>query len=308
MNKIKLILLAATFGLAMTFTLSCSMLEDDKDESNPSSSSGGGSGMDFVDPRDQTTYKTVKIDDQTWMAENLKFNASGSKCYGQDGYVSFFDGVEYDYTTLTQAEITANCTKFGRLYDWATAMALTPDCNEESCDSEIDQKHQGICPEGWHIPSNADWDKLLIFAGKNGEGAPYYSYDAGKYLKASSGWSYLGEGDEYCYGMDEEGMVDDHYCEEDEDGWYWWRSETVTINGSGLDTHKFKAMPAGYGYDDYDGYYYGGSGSSGIWWSASNDDYYDSEAYTRVMSSYDDEVIPLDTSKDSFNSVRCLKD
>jgi len=104
------------------------------------------------------TYKTVKIGSQTWLAENLNYNAPGSNCYG---YSDFY------------------CDVYGRLYDWATAMSLSPSCDESTCSDQIQPKHRGICPEGWHIPSDADWDILISYAGG-------YSA-AGRYL-GSSEW------------------------------------------------------------------------------------------------------------------------
>jgi len=93
----------------------------------------------FTDPRDKKTYKTVKIGKQTWMAENLNFNAEGSKCYNNE---------------------EENCQKYGRLYNWNTAMK--------------------VCPKGWHLPSKDEWQTLVDFAGGN--------EIAGKKLKTSSGW------------------------------------------------------------------------------------------------------------------------
>jgi len=104
---------------------------------------------------DGKTYKTVEIGDQIWMAENLNYEVSGSKCY---------------------ENISANCNTYGRLYDWATAMDM-PGCNSTSCSYQILENHRGICPEGWHIPSDADWDVLITAVG------------GGKYLKAKNGWN-----------------------------------------------------------------------------------------------------------------------
>jgi Fibrobacter succinogenes major domain (Fib_succ_major). len=103
------------------------------------------------------TYRTSQIGTQTWMAENLNYNAKGSRCFGEGGQVIvdwWGDGPEY--TLLSNAEIQANCTKYGRLYDWATAMGIDARYNEEKWGGS-DVKHRGICPSGWHIPSKAEW-------------------------------------------------------------------------------------------------------------------------------------------------------
>jgi uncharacterized protein (TIGR02145 family) len=126
------------------------------------------------------TFKTVKIGEQTWMAENLNLEIAGSKCYNDD---------------------PANCDKYGRLYDWATAMALPSSCNSSECASQIQPKHTGICPEGWHIPSNADWEQLLRYVDDNkGTESPYSSKTAGKYLKSTEGWYDEGNGQDF-YGF-----------------------------------------------------------------------------------------------------------
>jgi len=115
----------------------------------------------FCDSRDGKAYKYVTIGMQTWMGENLNYNASTSKCYDNK---------------------TSNCTTYGRLYDWATAMALSASCNYSYCSSQISTKHKGICPAGWHIPSNAEWSTLETTVGG--------SSIAGTKLKATTGWFY----------------------------------------------------------------------------------------------------------------------
>jgi len=104
----------------------------------------------FTDTRDNKTYKYVKIGTQTWMAENLNYNATGSKCYAEG-----VPGVSAD-------SIAKNCTKYGRLYDWSTAMALDASYNYDSYSAAA--KHQGICPSGWHLPSDAEWNILMKHA------------------------------------------------------------------------------------------------------------------------------------------------
>jgi uncharacterized protein (TIGR02145 family) len=131
------------------------------------------------------TYETVIIGSQTWFKRNLNYEVEGSKCYGNDN---------------------ANCDKYGKLYDWATAMKL-PRCNDRSCAEQVKAKHQGICPSGWHIPSNADWNILMKFVNP-GCSDNSNCAGAGKKLKATSGWN---------------------------------------SNRNGTDNYGFSAMPGGYG-------------------------------------------------------------
>jgi len=119
----------------------------------------------FNDKRDKKTYKTVKIGEQTWMAENLNYAVEGSKCYGEGGVISEGESGE-EKITYTNKEVQANCKKYGRLYNWATAMKA--------------------CPDGWHLPSDKEWQTLVDVAGGNEA--------AGKKLKAKSGWSHNGNG------------------------------------------------------------------------------------------------------------------
>jgi len=68
----------------------------------------------------------------------------------------------------------------GSSVSWATAMDFLSSCNSNSCSNLVLPKHQGICPNGWHIPSNAEWTTLTTFVGT----------DPGKKLKAtSSNWN-----------------------------------------------------------------------------------------------------------------------
>ena len=87
------------------------------------------------------TYHTVKIGDQCWMKENLNYQTGNSWCYDNN---------------------SDNCGIYGRLYDWATIM------NGASSSNEVPSGVQGICPDGWNIPSDAEWDILADYLGGNG--------------------------------------------------------------------------------------------------------------------------------------------
>ncbi len=160
---------------------------NDESADGTSSSSGGSSPSQNTQSslysdkgNDIKNYKTVKIGDQVWMAENLNYDVERSRCYGEDGKVLVGEEA-VPKTTLSDAEIQANCDKYGRLYDWAAAMALPAICYCTSCASQIDAKHRGICPSGWHIPSDAEWTTLTDFVGGKST--------AGTKLKATSGWN-----------------------------------------------------------------------------------------------------------------------
>jgi uncharacterized protein (TIGR02145 family) len=111
-----------------------------------------------------SNYRTIAIGTQTWMAENLDYVVAGSKCYNND---------------------PSRCNEYGSLYDWSTAMALPLSCNTNSCANQIQSPHRGICPSGWHIPSQSDWNTLSSYV-QSTSGCS--SCDA-KLLKSTSGWS-----------------------------------------------------------------------------------------------------------------------
>jgi len=137
----------------------------------------------FVDSRDGKSYKKVTIGSQIWMAENLNYAAEGSKCYGEGGEVYEYDDNIDDWIggrTLTNSEIQANCEKYGRLYDWTTAM------NGAGISIDVPSGVQGVCPAGWHLPSSAEWDTLENYVGG--------WETAGTKLKSSTGWYNNGNG------------------------------------------------------------------------------------------------------------------
>jgi len=109
----------------------------------------------FIDSRDKTKYNTIKIGEQTWMAENLNY---ADKDYAKE------DSKCYDSKP-------ANCAKYGRLYSWEAAMQA--------------------CPNGWHLPTTEEWDALANFAGGEGENKDEVGE---KKLKAQKGWNDNGNG------------------------------------------------------------------------------------------------------------------
>jgi len=127
----------------------------------------------ITDNRDGKTYKAVTIGAQTWMAENLNFEYK----VGPATYANYFD---------------SNHPEFGRFYSWAAAMdsagVFSKDgegCgNRNSCTPATTVR--GLCPEGFRMPSQIDFDTLVTAIGGALMGT--------KKLKSTGGWSDDGNG------------------------------------------------------------------------------------------------------------------
>jgi uncharacterized protein (TIGR02145 family) len=118
-------------------------------------------------------YAVVTIGNQTWMAENLAYLP---EITFEDDWGSYTDPqyAVYDYApgsgteTVAGAKATANYDTYGVLYNWPAAM--DGDASSSSNPSGV----QGICPNGWHLPSDDEWTELTDYLG-----------DAGGKLKAT---------------------------------------------------------------------------------------------------------------------------
>ena len=122
----------------------------------------------MTDSRDGKTYKTVKIGNQTWMAENLNYDDSVTT-------ESLID------ESWCYNDVAANCDVAGRLYSWRAAIDIekTSCGNGSICLTTLPV--QGICPEGWHLPDSTEWNTLFAAVG----GAS----TAGKMLRSQGGWN-----------------------------------------------------------------------------------------------------------------------
>lgn len=125
-----------------------------------------------TDSRDGKTYKTVVIGTQTWMAENLAYLPSVSP----DSSGSLTDPIYYVYsyqgTDVGDARAHPNYTRYGVLYNWPAALA------GKAYSSRTPSGVQGPCPDGWHLPSNAEWNILRGSLGPMN----------GKELQSTIGW------------------------------------------------------------------------------------------------------------------------
>ncbi len=104
----------------------------------------------FIDSRDNNVYKTVKIGNQIWMAENLKYLPSVVEHTTTSNTQSYYYVYDYDGTDVDEAKATPNYNTYGVMYNWTSAMSA--------------------CPAGWHLPSDAEWTQLTDYLGENAGG------------------------------------------------------------------------------------------------------------------------------------------
>ncbi|MDR0982706.1 MAG: fibrobacter succinogenes major paralogous domain-containing protein, partial [Culturomica sp.] len=225
----------------------------------------------FTDTRDGQSYPTVQIGAQCWMTKNMNIGTLVASS---------------DYTTYQRAGIQkicydndeSNCTTYGGLYSWAEAV------NGENVASgaintatDFNKKYavdgsghtQGICPDGWHIPSDAEFQALEVHLGMSPSTAN------------STGWRGTDEGREL----------------KSIDLWTAYSSSTSGTNTSGWD-----GRPGGHRLNSGGTFYY--VGARGNWWSSS--EYSSSGAWNRYLY-YGGARVYRNTDTKSYGfSVRCL--
>lgn len=117
------------------------------------------SGDTFTDPRDSNVYRIVKVGNQIWMAENLKYlpNVIGPSTGSLTNSYYYVNG--YDGTSVIEAKASVNYETYGVLYNWSAAM------NGSLSSNNNPSKVQGVCPQGWHLPSDSEWEELVDYLG-----------------------------------------------------------------------------------------------------------------------------------------------
>jgi uncharacterized protein (TIGR02145 family) len=170
----------------------------------------------FTDNRDGKVYSSVKIGNQTWMAENLAYLPKIDQV--EDGVFDFDRFWVYNYfgKSVDEAKKTTDYKNFGVLYNWPSALK--------------------VCPAGWHIPTDKEWKTMEEFLGMSAGQANSIKWrssgDIGKKLKAVTGWHENSGTDEFgfsalpggCRGYN--GFESESYC-----GFFWTGSPTNGDNG-----------------------------------------------------------------------------
>jgi len=232
-----------------------------------------------VKDKDGNKYDAVKIGDQVWMAENLRttkyadgtsipMGESGSKGSGK----RYYPGGK-----------ASNVEKYGYLYDWEAVMH--GQASSESTPSGV----QGICPKGWHVPSEAEWQDMINYVAYQIETGELQNTTVAKALASTEGWEVSSS------------------------------SGTPGFVPSANNSTGFSAVPAGeyfFGYNQFHEYVndYGLFGRGAIFWSATmKGESRHSAEYRFILYDYKSVTYNYDRfsnfggNTDGY-SVRCLRD
>ncbi len=196
------------------------------------------------------TYNTVKIGEQCWLKENLNI---GSMISGIDNQTNNEVVEKYCYDNLE-----SNCSTYGGLYQWNESLNYNPI-----------EGTQGICPSGWHVPSDQDWCDLEIFL------------DSTSYCFAL-GW----------HGTDVGGKLKSTGLN------HWWAPNTGATNYSG-----FQALPGGISVTSG---VFGSLGGYANFWTST--DVSSTQSIYRYLGYYHAQIIKDLYNKNYGQSIRCIKD
>ena len=205
---------------------------------------------------DGNVYQTVQIGDQLWMAENLKtthYN-DGSEIpniINNDDWSGLSTGAYGDYDNNP-----TNSETYGRLYNWYT----------------VDDS-RGICPDGYHIPSDDEYKQLELYLGMSESESNHI------------GWRGTNEGSQLA------GHAD------------LWNNGDLE-NNSEFGTSGFSAFPAGYRTDTFGNYT--GMGNWGYFWSSSEN--INNYSWYRILNYNYSNVFRYSDYKQRGMSIRCVAD
>lgn len=134
-----------------------------------------------TDP-DGKNYKVVKIGNQIWMEENLAYLPFVSPSDAGSDSLPHCYVYGYEGASVTEAKATDHWASFGALYNWPAAM------NGASGSMTDPVGVRGICPDGWHLPGDAEWSVLNDYLILNGFGFEDDRLAIGKSMASCSGW------------------------------------------------------------------------------------------------------------------------
>ena len=219
-----------------------------KDEEPPTWSCG----HDLIDTRDLKSYNTVQIGNQCWMAENLDYGTRVDFTTGQEN-----NGIIEKFCFNNEDD---SCSVYGGIYQW-----------DELMDYITTEGSIGICPEGWHVPTDGEWCVL-----EN-------ETDSETILCDSEGWR----------GIDAGGsMKETGYS-------HWSQPNTGATNSS-----SFTGLPAGYFNFSQEDIL--GLGWFSQYWTST--EFSTDNPWMRGLHYSKATIRRINQSKDYGLSLRCIKD
>ena len=214
---------------------------------------------------DHNEYETVIIGEQCWMRENLRTTHYADGEAIELGTVSSAASAYY----YNPATVGTETRLFGLLYNLRAARRASHDSFSEANPSGM----QGVCPDGWHLPSNAEFNQMLHFLGLD---TAYVCGDAEQVAKSLASTA------------------------------LWETSEVSCAVGNGLSDNNlsmFTSTPAGFFYDSFQNLY-----QQCRYWTTSRDHGVNSRCIYRGLS-YDNATEQQAFNTAEYGcSVRCVKD
>ena len=208
-------------------------------------------GSQLEDQRDGKVYNTVSIGEQCWMAENL----NAGEMILSDAEPVAESGIEkYCYD-----DDPGNCELYGGLYTWDELMQNT-----------LVESSQGVCPEGWHVPSDYEWKLLERTIGMSvaaSDSAAWRGTDEGGKLKAA--------------------------------GTAFWNPPNTGATNSTL----FSALPSGMMYHDGS---FSGKGDFAVYWTSTP--VLETQVWYRYLHTNETRIMRVDGYRPNTTPVRCVKD
>lgn len=219
------------------------------------------------------SYPVVRIGSQCWLAKNLRCTHSPKGYLTTNGNVLSDAGAFY-YNYSAPAVPTE---ERGQIYNWAAAM----DTTTANVGGNLTNR-RGICPAGWHVPSDAEWTTLTDYLGSQTD---YWCGDTNQNVAKSLAVSKY---------------------------WHNWSYGDDCVVGNAMEENNatgFSVVPAGYvgGCDTHVASFGDVQRSAYFWSSTTNDSYYPSAFLRRLMNATP-YVDRFSYCKIAGASVRCLRD
>jgi uncharacterized protein (TIGR02145 family) len=234
---------------------------------------------------DGNIYRTITIGSKTWMAENLRVthfpdstpikNVDNRLIDGAKGNKLGWNALNDGNSHLDAAfcwynnDSSSNAQSYGALYTWAAAMGI-----KNEYDSIINQIYivQGVCPDGWHLPSDQEWMELEHNLGLSPKDT------------STNYWRGLSLGSSLANQKD------------------LWK-EGELIKDTAFSKSGFSAIPSGYRHSGGDFY---GLHERSIWWSSTIKS--ETWAWGRDILYKRSDIRRANYSKSNGHSIRCIKD